>query len=82
MANSEVIWEFFRNKQQFTALNSLPNKKILDWSKLKEFADNKINVIERLKYVSGWVENLVEKGENAGLHHFLLFPQCFQKAYF
>ena len=25
------------------------------------------------------VENIVEKGENAGYQHFLLFQQCFQK---
>ena len=24
------------------------------------------------------VENIVEKGENAGYQHFLLFPQCFR----
>ena len=28
----------------------------------------------------GRVESIVEKGENAGYQHFLLFPQCFQKA--
>ena len=29
------------------------------------------------------VENIVVKGENAGYYqHFLLFPQCFQKASF
>ena len=28
------------------------------------------------------VENIVVKGENAGYQHFLLFPQCFQKASF
>ena len=28
------------------------------------------------------VENIVEKGENAGYQHFLLFLQCFQKAFF
>ena len=27
-------------------------------------------------------ENIVRKGENAGYQHFLLFPQCFQKAFF
>ena len=27
-------------------------------------------------------ENIVGKGENAGFQHFLLFPQCFQKASF
>ena len=26
------------------------------------------------------VENIVEKGENAGYQHFLLYSQCFQKA--
>ena len=26
------------------------------------------------------VENIVVKGENAGYQHFLLFPQCFEKA--
>ena len=35
---------------------------------------------EKLKFVLGRVENIVEKGENAGYQHFLLFPQCFQKA--
>ena len=32
-------------------INPLTNDKILDWSKLKSFADNKINVTERLKFV-------------------------------
>ena len=32
--------------------------------------------------VLGRVENIVGKGENAGYQHFLLFPQCFQKAPF
>ena len=54
--------------------NSWPNDKILDWSTLKAFADNKINVTEKLKFVLGQVENIMEKGENAGNQHFLLFP--------
>ena len=56
-------------------VNTLPNKKFLDWSKLKAFADDKIELL-------GWVENIAEKGENAGYQHFLLSPQCFQKASF
>ena len=28
------------------------------------------------------IENIVRKGENAGYQHFLLFPQCFEKASF
>ena len=54
--------------------NSLPNDKFLDWSKLKALADNKINATEKLKFVLGRVEYIVGKGENAGYHHFLLFP--------
>ena len=63
-----------------TPLNSLPNNKISDWSELKSFADNKINVTEKFKFVLGRLENIVGKGENAGYQHFLLFPKCFQKA--
>ena len=62
-------------------LNSLPNDKILDSSELKAFADD--NVIKKeMKFVIGWVENIVGKGQNAGFQHFLLFPQCFQQASF
>ena len=49
---------------------------------MKAFTDDKINVNEKLKFVTGKVENLVRKGENAGYQHFLLFPQCFQKLSF
>ena len=59
-------------------LNSLSNDKILDWSKLKAIADDKIDVNEKLKFDMGRVENIVGKGENAGYQHFLLFPQCIQ----
>ena len=47
-------------------VNCLPYDKILDWSKLKAFADEKINVTQELKFVSGRKENIVGKGENAG----------------
>ena len=60
--------------------NSLPNNTILDQSKLKAHADDKITGTEKMKFVLGRVENIVGKGENAGYQHFLLFPQCFQKA--
>ena len=61
---------------------SLPSNIILDWSKLKAFAHDKINVTEKMKFSLGRVENIVGKGENAGYQHFLVFPQCFQKASF
>ena len=51
----------------------------LDRSKLKAFADDKINVIEKQKFLLGLVENIVGKGEKAGHQHFLLFQQCFQR---
>ena len=38
------------------------------------------NVVQSLKIALGWVENIAGKGENAGFQHFLLFPQCYQKA--
>ena len=60
-------------------LYSLPNYKILDLSKLKAFADDNLNVNQKLKFALGRVENIVAKGENAGYQHFLLLPQCFQK---
>ena len=64
------------------SVNSLPNNKILDQSKFKAFADDKINVTKNLRFVSGREENIVGKGENTRYQHFLLFPQCFQKAPF
>ena len=61
---------------------TLPNDKFFNWSKLKAFADDKINASQKLKYVLGRVENIMGKGENAGYQHFLLFPQCFPKPSF
>ena len=63
-------------------VKSLPNDKILDWSKFKAFADDKIITTQKLQLALGRVENIVGKGENAGYQHFLLFPQCFQKLSF
>ena len=57
------------------AVNSLPNEKFLDRSKFKAFADNKLNLVEKLVFVMGWVENIVGKGENA-------FPTMFSKGFF
>ena len=39
------------------------NNEMLDLSKLKAFADNKINKTEKFKFVIGWVETLWEKGK-------------------
>ena len=60
-------------------INSLPNNKILDWSKFKVSADKKINVTEKLIFCLGTVEN-VGKGESADFQHYLLFLQCSPKS--
>ena len=52
-----------------------------DWSKLKGFTVNKINVTSKLKFFLGWVENIAGKGENAAYQHILLFLHCFQKPF-
>ena len=57
--------------------NSLPNDKFSDWSKVKAFEDDKLNLAEKMKIVLERVENIEGKGENAVYQHFLLFPQSF-----
>ena len=65
--------------QNFSSYRSLANDKILNQSKLKSIADDKINVIQKVNFDLRRIENIVRKRENAGYQHFLLFPQCFQK---
>ena len=59
--------------------NPLPNNIISAHPKLKALADEKINVTQKLKFVSGRVENILGKGEDAGYQHFLFLPKYFQK---
>ena len=47
------IFPFSHNgskKNSLKVVNCLPNDKNLDWSKLRAFADHKINVKEKLKF--------------------------------
>ena len=39
-----------------------------------------LNAVQIMMCVSNRGENIMGKGENAGYQHFLLIPQCFQKA--
>ena len=55
---------------------------ILDWSKLKQYADDNFKFDENSRKFSTRVENSVGKGEIAHNEQFLLFPQCSQKACF
>ena len=50
-------------------------------TKLKAFADDKLNVAKMTINHCGRLENTVVKEENAGYQHFLLFPQCFPEPF-
>ena len=63
-----------------TESNPLADDEILGLPKLKAYADDKLNVTQVMKVVFHRIANIVGKEENAGYQHFLLFPQCFQKA--
>ena len=67
--------EFLYANRVAVGCNSLPNDKILDRSKYKAFADDKIDVTKKFEFVLEMVENIMGKGENAGYQHFLLFPK-------
>ena len=47
-------------------INSLPSNKILHVTKLKAFADDKINIAQMMISVFDRVENIVGNTENAG----------------
>ena len=61
-------------------LKSLPKDIISDYwySKLKAFAEEKLIVTVMISLFDS-VQNTVQKRENAGYQHFLLFPFCFLK---
>ena len=60
-------------------INLFPNNKILDSSKLREFAEDNFKFDKNGIKLSEWVENTGGKGEIAHYEQFLVFPQCFQK---
>ena len=60
-------------------LNPLPNDRFLHMTKLKAFADDKLNVAKMTISLCCRLETTVGKEENAGYQHFLLFQQCFPR---
>ena len=70
---------YFNIFTDFTLVNPFPNDKILDSSKLKEFADNNFKFDKNRRKFSKMVENTVGKREIARYEPFILFQQCFQK---
>ena len=73
----QVLGTMGLSNEDPVCLNSFPHDKILDMTKLKAFADNKLNIDKMTISLLNRVENTEWKGENAGYQHFLLFPQCF-----
>ena len=78
-SNTKYSGQGIKFNVRILSLNSFPNGKILDWSKLKAFADDKIKVNEKLKFGLRRVKNIV--GKEKMLVNSILFPQCFQKSY-
>ena len=62
-------------------MNSLPNDTILDQSKLKGFADDKLNVTQKLKFILGRVETIVGKRRKCWLPAFFPFPTMFSNGF-
>ena len=60
-------------------IHSSPDNEMLDWTKLKAFADSKSNVAKLMNFLLDRVENIVGKGKNAGYQHFLLFNNVFKR---
>ena len=57
--------EYALQHSNLLPVNSLPNYKILDVTKLKAFADDKLNIAKMMISPFDRVENTVGKGENA-----------------
>ena len=57
------------------------NEKILDWSKFKAHAEDKINLTQNLNFVLGKVENILEK-EKVLVTTNSPFPKMFSKGLF
>ena len=73
---SHIFFYFF-----FFFFKPFPKRQILDFSKLKEFADDNFEIHENGRKFVKWVENTVGKGEIACSEQFLLFPRSFLKTY-
>ena len=62
--------------------NSLSNDKILEVTKFKAFADDKLNVPKMIISVFGKLENIEGKGKKCWLPAFSPFPTTFSKGFF
>ena len=74
--------QFLLFPQSFQKVYPFTRRQILDRSKMKQSADDNLKFDKNSRKSSKWKENTVGKGEIARYEQFLLFPQCFQQAYF
>ena len=72
--------DYIQDCWEVKILNSLPNNNILDWSKLKAFADEKMKLLFKLLilFLIG-LKTLWEKEKMLVTSIFFFFLQCFQK---
>ena len=75
----ETELPYLQNCQTKNDLNTLPNDKILDQSKLKAFVDGKSKVVQMAKFVLDKIENIVGKEEKADYQHFLFSYNVFKR---
>ena len=78
--NERSLKQNKRSKDELCYFEPFTRRQILDWSKLKQFADDNFEFDENIRKFSRRVEDTVGKGEIARYEQFSLFPQCFQKA--
>ena len=69
-----------RRKVSMVGSNTLTNDKSLDWSKLKAFANDKINVTQNFLFGKG--RKHCGKRRKCWLQAFSPFPQCSQNVFF
>ena len=65
-----------------TVFKPFPKRQILNSSKFKQSAGDNFKFDKNSRKFPKRVENTVGKGEIAQYEQFLLYPLCFQKAYF
>ena len=71
-----------KNMKKKKSVNPLPNDKFLDMTKLKAFADDKLNVAKMTISLCGRLENTVGKRRKCWLPAFSSFHTVFSKAFF
>ena len=76
-----LVWNYYFSLYSILKLTIWQIAKIFNLSKFKALAEDKINVTQKLKFYFGRIDNILEKGENAGYFHLLFSPNVV-KSYF